>query len=454
MIDELIDRFADRVPAALLFHSTFARVFSDDAINEIFCEHRGRQVQGRLLFSSLIRLLVPVVSGGKPTVHAAYQSSDLEVSCESVYQKLRGIESQVSAGLLRGPVSELVRIQEKAGICREDVIEGYHTYVLDGKKFDGTEHRLKETRFLKSAPLPGMAVTVFDTRHEMFVDIECERDAYRCERKVMEPIADRFKAGSLYMGDRNFCDGLILESFIQAQSYFLVRQHGRSPRWREIKGEKRKRVGKDSNNGRVYEQVIEVRLASGSWCRVRRITVELKNATRNKDTVIHLLSNLPASVSGTTIADAYRQRWKIETCLGYLSQALNAEINTLCYPAAASLCFCLALTLFNIMSTMKAVLLQHSESEDNPEQLSYYYMAHEIAESHTVISIAIDDDHWQTYASMTITQFVAFLKRVSRQAKLQRYKKHIRGPKKPPPKRKSGRIHKHVSTQRILNARL
>ena len=454
MIEELIDRYAEQAPAALMFRTMFARVFSDEKLDQVFWDHRERQVEGDLLFSALIRLLVPVVSGSKPSVHASYQASDLDVSRQAIYGKLQGVESNVSAGLVRAPVEELHRIQEKAGICREDVVPGYHTYVIDGKKFDGTEHRLKETRRLSSAPLPGMVVTLFDTRSAMFVDVECEADAYRCERKIVEPMLDRLEAGAVYLADRNFCDGPLISGFIKAGAFYVVRHHGRSPSWREIPGKERKAKGTDSRKGKVYEQEIEVRLADGSWKSVRRITVKLKTATRNKDKELHILSNLPKSVSAATISDAYADRWTIETSLGYLAQALNAEINTLCYPAAAQLCFCLALTLFNMMSTLKAVLLEHSPEEKKPADLSYYYLAHEIAESHVGMKIAIDDEHWRLYSEMTITQFVAFLKQVARVAKLRRYKKHTRGPKKPPPKRKSGRGRPHVSTQRILDARL
>lgn len=453
MVEELIDRFAEQAPAALMFRTFVARVFSDEKLDQIFSDHRQRQVDGELLFSSLLRLLVPVVSGGKPSVHAAYQDVDLEVSCQSIYNKLRGVEVEVSAALLRVPVEELRRIQEKSGICREDIIPGYHTYVIDGKKFNGTEHRLKETRSMKSAPLPGMAIALLDTRTEMFVDIECELDAYRCERKIVEPMLERFEEGALYLADRNFCDGPLISRFLQAKAFFLLRHHGRSPSWREIKGEGPQRKGEDSRGCKVYEQAIEVKLEDGSWHRVRRITVKLKSPTRNGSKELHLLTNLPKSASAISIADAYAERWTIETCLGYLSQALNAEINTLCYPAAAELCFCLALTLFNMMSTLRSLLLAHAQAEDETIDISYYYLAHEIAECQAGLKITIDDEHWRTYAELSLAQYTKFLKHVARRATLRRYRKHKRGPKRPPPKRASGRGRSHVSTQRILNAR-
>ena len=453
MAVKLIDRFAEQAPAALMFRTLFARVFSDRILDQIFAKHRQRQLEGDLLFSTLLRLLVPVVTGSKSSVHAAYQAADLEFSSQSIYNKLKGVEVEVSAALLRTPVVELQAIQEKAGVLRKDVIPGYHTFIIDGKKFNGTEHRLKETRNLKSAPLPGMAIALLDTRTEMFVDIECELDAYRCERKILEPMMERLEENALYIADRNFCDGPLISAFLKANAFFIVRHHGRSPSWREIEGESRHFKGKDARDGEVYEQVIEVQLPDSSWHRVRRITVKVKGQTRNGNKELHLLTNLPKSVRAARIANAYAERWTIETCLGYLSQALNAEINTLCYPAAAELCFCLALTLFNMMSTIKSILGDHGSADDDKVELSYYYLAQEISECHVGLKIAINDDHWKIYSKLTLAEFVTFFNKVAAGANLKRYRKHKRGPKKVPPKRESGKKRAHVSTQRILLAR-
>ena len=320
--------------------------YSDEKLDAIFAEHRECQVEGTLLFSSLIRLLVPVVSCQKASVNASYKASGLDVSRQAVYDKLKGVEASVSAELLRTPVAELRRIQDKAKTTRDDLLPGYHTYVIDGKKFNGTEHRLKETRAMTAAPLPGMAITMLDTRYGLFVDIENEGDAYRCERKVFEPMLNRLEEGALYLADRNFSDGPLILGFINAGSVFVIRQHGACPSWREIPGKNREAKGKDSNGAQVYEELIEVRLPNGSWHKVRRISVKLKKATRKGDKVLHFISNLPKAVSAVKIANLYRKRWTIETCLGYLAQALNAEINTLCYPPAAGLCFCLGAHAF------------------------------------------------------------------------------------------------------------
>lgn len=454
MIVDVIKRFSKEAPAAMLFRGLFARVFSDERMDQIFCDHKERQIESPVVFSSLIHLLTPVISGGKPSVHASYQEREeqLGVSKQAVYDKLQGVEPAVSGALVKVPVAELSQVLIKAKATKQDPVPGYHTFVIDGKRLDGTEHRLLETRSMKSAPLPGTVLAMLDTRLEMFVDVACDPDSYACERKVVLPLLEHLEKGALYLADRNFCDGPLINHFLKRESFFILRHHGRSPRWRKVKGSRLRKVRKDARGATVYEQEIEVTLPDGSWRRLRRVTAKLVEPTRDGDTELHLLTNLPTSVSAVVIADAYAERWTIETCLGHLAQALNAEINTLAYPGAALLCFCLALVLFNIISALKTLLTAFSAAAHVPA-LSYYYLALEIAETRLGIEIAIDDAYWKHCAELPLSKFILWIKSIAKPANLRPYRKHPRGPKRPPPKRASGKKRAHVSTHRILEKR-
>jgi len=454
MITDAIRRFSKEAPAAVLFRGVFARVFSDERMNQIFRDHEERQVESEIVFSSLIHLLAPVVSGGKASVHASYQECEeqIGVSKQAVYDKLQGVEPSVSDALVGVPAAELAQVLIKAKATKPDPIPGYHTFVIDGKRLDGTEHRFWETRRMKSSPLPGTVLAMLDTRLEMFVGIASHPDAYACERKVVLSLLEKLEKGSLYLADRNFCDGPLIDRFLHKEAFFILRHHGRSPRWREVPGSRPRKVGKDAHGGIVYEQEIEVLLPDGSWHRLRRITVELTKATRNGDTQLRFLTNLPAKVSAMAISDVYAGRWTIETCLGYVAQALNAEINTLAYPGAALLCFSLALVLFNILSALKTLLVKFSAPGDTPE-LSYYYLASEIAEARLGMEITIDHAYWKRCAALSLSEFISWIKSLAKGANLRRYRKHPRGPKRPPPKRSSGKRRAHVSTHRILENR-
>lgn len=451
MFESIIKQFAQQAPAAVLYRGLVARVFSDERMNEIFHDYRERQVEGPLLFSTLMRLLTPVVGGGKPSLHASYvqQQEQTGVSCQSIYNKLQGVECPVSEALVRLPASELAQVIKKSRATKADPIAGYHALIIDGKRIDATEHRLKETRVLTNGPLPGTVLALFDTRLDLFVDVACSPDGHACERKVVEPLLDRLKPGCLYIADRNFCDGPLISRFLQAKSLFLLRQHGRSPAWRKIVGSKRRKIGKDQRGGTVYEQVIEVRLPDDTWQQVRRISIHLSQPIRDGDKVLHLLTNLPADVSALVIADAYGQRWTIETSFGHIAQSLRAEINTLAYPQAALLCFCLGLVLFNVISTLQSLLLKYSSSRGT-SSLSYYYLALEIGEARLGLEIATQPADWQRYAKMSLPEFIAWVRSIARSVNLNRYRKHTRGPKHPPPRRKTRNRSTHISTHKLL----
>ena len=111
-----------------------------------------------------------------------------------------------------------------------------------------------------------------------------------------------------------------------------------------------------------------------------------------------------------------------------LGQSLNAEINTLAYPGAAGLCFCLALTLFNMMSTIKSQLRAnvHDTKSKQPIEISYYYMALEIAASQAGLEIAIDECYWDRFSAMSTSEFVRFFQATAGNAIPKRYRKHTR----------------------------
>ena len=69
----------------------------------MFREHAEQQYEDELLFSTVVQTLALAVNGVRKSVNAAYQASreEFTVSVTALYDKLQGIETQVSQALIR-----------------------------------------------------------------------------------------------------------------------------------------------------------------------------------------------------------------------------------------------------------------------------------------------------------------------------------------------------------------
>jgi hypothetical protein len=66
---------------------------------------------------------------------------------------------------------------------------------------------------------------------------------------------------------------------------------------------------------------------------LRRVTVILDQPTRDGDTEIHLLTNVPVEAAdATTIAEIYGRRWTIETASQEMEKTLQGEIGRVRIP--------------------------------------------------------------------------------------------------------------------------
>ena len=75
-----------------------------------------------------------------------------------------------------------------------------------------------------------------------------------------------------------------------------------------------------SSGGELFEQTGVVSY-EGKSCRCRRIVVQLEQPTRDGETEIALLTNLPKTdAPSALVAQLYRKRWRIETLFQVATQ--------------------------------------------------------------------------------------------------------------------------------------
>jgi IS4 transposase len=452
ILREMVERFESKAPFSTMLRATLENILAEDRINAIFTATAERQRTGELLFSTVADIMGSVACRTQPSVHAAYQAriEEISVTAKAVYDKLQRTEPQICRALLIDTSRRMSAIIEHMGGTLPDLLPGYHLKILDGNHLRRTERRIAELRELNAAPLPGHALVVLDPRLHLALDIfQCE-DGHAQERRLLPTVLETVQRSDLWIADRNFCTTGFLFGITRRHAYFAIRQHAQSLRYNLVG--KRKRVAA-TDTGIVYEQTMQIYDEEGNSKKLRRITVHLYQATRDGETEIHILTNLPKKVTAVRVAELYRKRWRIETAFQELAQNLHGEVVTLGYPKAALFAFSMALLAYNVYSVMQAAMRAAHGSEKIENEFSMYYLAEEVAHSYMGLAIAVPSSYWRKhYASLTPAQMARELVRIARGVNLRRYRKHKRGPKKPA--KKLNKKHRgHVSTARILAQR-
>lgn len=446
----LIDRFAEAAPVATMVRGLMANILSAAQLDAIFHEKAKRQWEHELLFSTVVDLLSLVVTKAKRSLHAAYQThrAELGVSVKALYDKVSGVELPVTQELVRRTARRMREVLVAVDPHRPSSLAGYEVRILDGSHLAATEHRIKETRKVRGAPLPGHTLVVLDPRWRLVVDMIPCADGHAQERSLLPELVETLAPGQLWIADRNFCTVMWLHEVALNHAFFLQREHAGTPV--EERGARRP-VGR-TESGVLYEQAAIVPDGYGRVLPVRRLILVLDQPTERCDPEIVLLTNLPAEVSAAEIAALYRERWTIEAVFGELTLSLRGEINTLGYPGAALLGYAVALVTYNLLSVVAVTLRVAHKKEKNVPEISFYYLADEVTGIQRGMDIAVPAKSWdRRFARREPGELAEDLLAMARQAPLRRYRKHSRGPKKPPPNRRGKSP--HVSTARLLEKR-
>ena len=454
LLNKVFEPFIKEKPICVMARATLQRILDPQQLDKLFERTAKQQYTHELLFSSLVDLLSRVVLGQEPAVYAAYRTLEdqLPVSDQSVYNKLQHVELGVSAALVHESAQRIAPVIGMLRATLPPLLPGYRVKILDGNHLAATEHRLAELRLTWAAPLPGLVLAVLDQEHMTVTEVLPTEDGHAQERSLLEAVYPLVRKGEVWVADRNFCTLGLLWGILKRGGFFVIRQHG------SLVGEllgQRKAKGR-CETGRVYEQRLRLRQEAEAEPElvVRRVTVALDQPTREGDTEIHVLTNLPVNkVSAVRVAEVYRKRWTIEGLFFEASQTLACEIDTLCYPKAALFAFCLGLLAINAVALVKAALRAEHGAEAVREKLSAYYLVLEIRQTYAGMMVAIPPSHWSVFAQCSDREMACILKKIAGHVSLQRYRKTTRGPKKPPPKRKRYKNGEHVATYRLIAER-
>jgi hypothetical protein len=453
LLDTSFAPFVKERPICVMARAVLERLLDAPRIDALFARTAQQQYTRELLFSSLVQLMSEVVLGVHPPVPAAYQANTagMGVATTALYNKLDRVATGGSAALVRDSAALAEPGVKALRASHPRWLPGDQIKVLDGNHVSATEHRLKALRGTRAAAFPGQALGVLDQQRMLITDVVLNEAGHAQERRLIPAILHHVQEDDLWIEDRNFGTLGLLLGMARRGAACGVRQHGPLPG--ELLG-RPSRQG-TTRSGPVYEQPMLVRAPDrGETLRIRRITLKRQEPTRDGDTALHLLSNVPIQrAAAPQLARLYGKRGSIETAFFEITTTLSCEINTLGDPKAALFTFCLAWLAYNAVSLIKAALRSAHGRQTVKDEVSSYYLSLEIGRTYDGMMRAIPAPHWALFRDLSDPECAKALRELAAAVTLARYQKHPRGPKKKPPERSAYQNGKHVSTAKLLAQR-
>ena len=449
ILPAILDPFAKGAAPAVMTRLALDWMIEPDSINPLLDDVAQGQYSREFLLGHFVEVMADVACGFRPSPRAAFlkRQFDQIASPSAFYRKLGRMEPAVSAAVVRETADRAFRLIAAAGGLLPEPVPGYDARILDGNIVSGTDHRIAVTRSTRSAALPGMSLAVYEPISGLVRDIVLEEDAHTQERALLDRVT--IGRGQLWIMDRNSCVRTFLFRIHRAEASFLVRWHRSTLPFEPI--EPLRSVGR-SETGEVFEQPIWVDdpECEGRRYRLRRIVLRSDRPTRDGETEIVLITNLPGGVPAALCCQVYRGRWEIEGHFQKLTDLLHCEVPTLGYPRAALFAFSMSVVAGNALAVLKGSL-RSVHGEEVVAELSSYALVNDIAEAYPGMMIAVPPPEWSFMEGGSVVQVAEPLSELAARVPVERMLRSRRGPKRPRTARSSGgRVH-HVATKKLLD---
>ena len=445
-----LEPFAEEAAPAVMTRIALDWMIEGTSIEPILKEVSDGQYTREFLLHHFVQVMCDVACGFRSSPRQAFLKRQLHLvaSLSAFYRKLGRMEPGVSAAIVRETASRARELISAAGGLLPEPVPGYAARILDGNILSGTDHRIVELRSTRSAALPGMSLAIYEPASGLVLDVILEENAHSQERALLDRIP--IEPGQLWIMDRNFCVRTFLFRIQRADAFFLVRWHSSTMPFKPIKS--LRFVGRCAT-GEIFEQWIWVNdpECKGRRYRLRRIVLRLDEPTRDGETEIILITNLPKSAPAELCCGAYRGRWEIEGHFQKLTDLLHCEIPTLGYPRAALFGFSMSVLAGNALAILKGNL-RAVHGDEMANEVSNHALVKDVAEVYPGMMIAAPPSVWSFVDGCTAGEVAGVLSALAAKVPVERMLRSKRGPKKPRTTRKSSgsRIH-HVATKKVLD---
>jgi hypothetical protein len=290
-----------------------------------------------------------------------------------------------------------------------------------------------------------MSLAVYEPASGLILDVILAEDAHTQERALVDRVP--VEPGQLWVVDRNFCVRSLLLRIARSGAFFVARWHRTAFPFRATS---RLHARGRCASGAIFEQTVEVVDHEGVAHPLRRIVLELDVPTREGETAIVLMTNLPAEVPAVVCCTTYSERWQIEGHYQRLTDLLHCEVPSLGDPRAALFGFSMAAVAGNALAVLQGNL-RVAHGEELAEEISAFALVDEAAEVYPGMMVAVPPSSWPRAVAYPAEAVAGVLNGLAERVPVHRMFRSRRGPKKPRPKRSRGnRVH-HVSNQKLLD---
>jgi hypothetical protein len=448
VLPALLNPFVEGSPATVMTRIALDWIVEGTPLDQVFDEIATGQYTRDFTLEHFVHTMLDVASGYRRSPRVAFLKRRLDTiaSLSAFYRKLGRMELAIPTEIVHRTGLRSRDLIVAAGGLKPEPITGYAARILDGNVLTGVEHRILPLRTTNAAGLPGKSLAVYEPASELILDVLLEEDAHCQERAMLDRVV--VKPNELWIADRNFCVRTFLFSIARPGAFFLIRWHKTTCPFEPV-GPLQARGRCET--GEVFEQDIEVENPDdGSRHRLRRFILQLDQPTRDGETEIVLVTNLPADVSAILGCVVYRGRWQIEGHFQILTDLLHCEVPTLGYPRAALFAFCMSVVAGNALAVLKGNL-RAVHGDEMANALSDFALVDEVAETYPGMMIAVPPHEWSFVRRCSVSEVAGILTELAEKVSVERMLRSRRGPKKPKPRRSSGKKHHHLSIKKLLD---
>ena len=349
-----------RLPLAEAFYTLGAYLATDDVLDELFAQHRGRCYQDQLRCAELVEVLAAALTryhgSGRRAIADALKRQQLPTQARAVYGKLARLPLPLAEAFL-ATLTIRLRPLFPAGLDRTALPAsraGLAVVVLDGKKIKKAAKRLLATRGRPGKLYGGKVLVAYLPAEGLVVALAADPDGEANDIRLVPralPLARAAMTGPrLWVADRQFCNLDQPDQFTEGGDHYLIR-HSKGTNCHPDPA-RPAQPGTDPA-GRAYTEEWGWLGAAKQGSRrryVRRITL-----WRPGEEEVALRTDLRAGVPypAVDLLAVYLMRWQIENVFQAITEVFERRHLIGCTPRATVFQAALCLVMYNVWQVLR-----------------------------------------------------------------------------------------------------